>query len=194
MKAIIAFLICLLLLGCASNAPVDPALEPGLPPTEDSLTEDIEDPIEPEGELKMKLRSTAFAEGESIPEKYTCQGENINPQLIIEDIPRNAKSLALIIDDPDAPAGTWVHWLVKDISANKNIIQENTIPGTQVANDFGKPDYGGPCPPSGTHRYFFKLYALDIDTFEANSKTEFYSKVDEHKIDEAVLMGKYSKE
>ncbi|MCK5283051.1 MAG: YbhB/YbcL family Raf kinase inhibitor-like protein [Nanoarchaeota archaeon] len=141
----------------------------------------------------MKLTSNAFEHKGTIPAKYTCQGQDINPQLKWEDVPEGTKSFALIVDDPDAPVGTWVHWLVKDIPAGIREIPEDSIPSNQIENDFGRQDYGGPCPPSGTHRYFFKLYALNIETFQAGSKIDFYNKVEEHKIEEAVLMGKYSK-
>lgn len=141
----------------------------------------------------MKLSSNAFTNGGMIPSKFTCKGENVNPELRWSDIPNGTKSLALIVDDPDAPVGTWVHWLVKDIAADVTEIKEDSVPGTQVRNDFGKEDYGGPCPPSGTHRYLFRLYALDVETFEASGKRDFYKKVEEHKIGEAALMGRYSK-
>ena len=108
----------------------------------------------------MKLTSPDFTHNGMIPKKFTCDGQDINPALSIEGVPANAQSLALIVDDPDAPRGTWVHWLVYDIPKVSGIA-ENSVPGMQGANDFGKKDYGGPCPPSGTHRYFFKLYALD---------------------------------
>lgn len=141
----------------------------------------------------MRLTSEDFREGGIIPARYTCQGQNINPQLSWENAPEETKSFALIVDDPDAPAGTWVHWLVKDIPADKKEIPENSIPGTQVINSFGKEDYGGPCPPSGTHRYFFKLYALGTESFEAANRTDFYKKVEENKIAESQIMGRYQK-
>jgi Raf kinase inhibitor-like YbhB/YbcL family protein len=111
----------------------------------------------------LKLSSTAFQHNGLIPSKYTCDGADINPPLMMENAPQSTKSLALIVDDPDAPAGTWVHWVMWNISPSTNDIKENTIPqgAEQGTNDFRKRSYGGPCPPSGTHRYFFKLYALD---------------------------------
>jgi len=145
------------------------------------------------GGVNMKITSSAFKNGDMIPAKYTCQGEDVNPQLKIEGVPASAKSLALIVDDPDAPMGTWVHWLVKDMPINTKEIKENSVPGEQVVNDFRKEDYGGPCPPSGTHRYFFRLYALDAENLEASNKRDFYRQAEEHKIEEAVLMGRYSK-
>jgi len=101
-----------------------------------------------------------FKHNGNIPSKYTCDGENVNPPLDIRGIPEGTKSLVLIVDDPDAPMGMWDHWVVWNIPP-KEKIEENTVPGTEGINDFRKHSYGGPCPPSGTHRYFFKVYALD---------------------------------
>ncbi|MFB6276590.1 MAG: YbhB/YbcL family Raf kinase inhibitor-like protein, partial [Halothece sp.] len=92
--------------------------------------------------------------------KDGCKGENINPQLTISNVPENTEALAMIMDDPDAPVGTFTHWTVWNIDPKTALIPENTSIGTEGANDFGDTGYGGPCPPSGTHRYFFKLYAL----------------------------------
>ncbi|MBD3246692.1 MAG: YbhB/YbcL family Raf kinase inhibitor-like protein [Candidatus Omnitrophica bacterium] len=143
----------------------------------------------------MKLTSSAFGSGEAIPKKYTCQGEDVNPPLVFEDIPEHAQSLVLIVDDPDAPAGTWVHWVVYDIPVNAHV-EENSVPGTQGENDFGRQDYGGPCPPSGTHRYFFKLYALDTDLHipEGKNKGEIERLMQEHILGQAELIGTYSKQ
>jgi len=113
-------------------------------------------------EADMRLTSTKFNHNGFIPKKFTCEGEDINPALIIEEIPAGAKSLALIVDDPDAPMGTWVHWVVYNMPVISRI-DEDSIPGEQGINNFGRKDYGGPCPPSGTHRYFFKIYALDAE-------------------------------
>ncbi len=111
----------------------------------------------------LKIASPAFAHNEFIPLKYTCDGANVSPPLGIGNVPTLAKSLALIVDDPDAPAGTWVHWVVWNISPTTKEIGENTAPegASQGMTDFRKQRYDGPCPPSGVHRYFFKLYALD---------------------------------
>ena len=109
----------------------------------------------------LKLLSPAFKHNDSIPSKYTCDGADVNPPLVIENAPLSTKSLALIVDDPDAPVGTWVHWVVWNIGPTTSEIGENMVPSgaQQGINDFRKHNYGGPCPPSGTHRYFFKLYA-----------------------------------
>ena len=116
----------------------------------------------------MKLESTAFDANGLIPAKYTCDGEDISPPLIWDEVPKGTKSIVLIVDDPDAPGRTFVHWVIYDIPATVRQLPEKiaavkALPngGVQGTNDFGKLGYGGPCPPSGIHRYFFKLYALD---------------------------------
>ena len=117
--------------------------------------------------MAFELTSTAFVEGEPIPNKYTCDGEDISPPLQWRDPPGGTRSFALIADDPDAPVGTWVHWVLFNIPATTTALVEDASPGALPAgssegvNDFGDLDYGGPCPPSGTHRYYFRLYALD---------------------------------
>ena len=118
----------------------------------------------------MKIESTAFKDNKLIPPKYTCDGEGVNPPLVISDVPENAKSLVLIVDDPDAPRGTFVHWIVWNISPHIKEIPENSCPQNSVEGmtDSGRSGYCAPCPPYGTHRYFFKLFALnttlDLDT------------------------------
>ena len=118
---------------------------------------------EPKLKENMTIASSQFRHNGRIPAKYTCDGDNVSPPLEVRDIPEASKSLALIVDDPDAPAGIWVHWTVWNIDPKTAQISENGIPAGAVEGrtSFGKPGYGGPCPPSGTHRYFFKLYALD---------------------------------
>lgn len=115
------------------------------------------------GMATLKITSTAFEDNGNIPRAYTCDGKNVNPPLMIGNVPENTKTLALIVDDPDAPAGTWVHWVLWNIPSSLREIEENSVPAgaVQGQNDFKKNNYGGPCPPSGTHRYFFKVYALD---------------------------------
>nr|MDO8082111.1 YbhB/YbcL family Raf kinase inhibitor-like protein [Candidatus Freyarchaeota archaeon] len=144
----------------------------------------------------MKLRSKDFEHEGMIPSRFTCDSENVSPHLEWSEVPAGTKSFALIVDDPDAPVGLWVHWLLCDIPPQVKEIPQRSVPrgARQVKNDFGKPEYGGPCPPSGTHRYFFKLYALKVEKLEGvNDKKTFYKKVEEHKIAEAVLMGKYKR-
>lgn len=146
----------------------------------------------------MKIWSPVFEHNGFIPKKYTCDGEDINPPLVIEEVPVKAKSLVLIIDDPDAPRGTFTHWLLWNIPADINEVKEGEIPAgaVQGLNDFGKLDYGGPCPPSGVHRYFFNLYALDevLDLKEGSSRKELESTMEPLIIAQAVLMGKYTRE
>lgn len=110
----------------------------------------------------MKLTSPEFENDGMIPDKFTCDGDNINPALDIENIPAGAKSLVLIVDDPDSVKGLWIHWVVYDIPIVSRI-EKNSVPGTQGMNDFGRTEYGGPCPHTGTHRYRFKMYALDAE-------------------------------
>ncbi len=114
------------------------------------------------GGAKMKVTSSAFQQGGNIPSKFTCDGANTSPPLQVSDVPSEAKSLVLIVDDPDAPSGLFTHWVVWNISAQTTTIAEGSTPkGVQGTNDFGKSGYGGPCPPSGAHRYYFRVFALD---------------------------------
>jgi len=149
-----------------------------------------------EGVEKMKLSSPDFANNEFIPKKFTCLGEDINPALIIESIPKGAKSLVLIVDDPDAPMGTWVHWVVYNIPLISKIV-ESSVPGHEGINDFGKRNYGGPCPPSGTHRYFFKIYALDSAIMISGelipNKQTIEDAMQGHILDSAELIGLFKK-
>lgn len=143
----------------------------------------------------MKIESSAFENNGMIPAEYTCDGVNINPQLTIGGIPAGAESLVLIVDDPDAPGGTWVHWTVWNIDPLVTEIPENSIPmgAVEGVTDFGKTGYGGPCPPSGTHRYFFKLYALDT-TLELDSSAavqDINEAMDGHILESAELVGLY---
>lgn len=110
---------------------------------------------------KLIVTSPSFEKNRPIPVKYTCDGDNVNPPTRIEGLPEGTKSVVLIIDDPDAPMGTWDHWVVWDIPPTE-MIEEDSVPGVEGINDFNKHSYGGPCPPSGTHRYFFKVYSVDV--------------------------------
>ena len=142
----------------------------------------------------MKLTSADFDNEGMIPEEFTCDGRNISPDLSVTDVPEGAKSLALIMDDPDAPGGTFVHWVVWNIPPRTSSIERGKEPeGSQGRTSFGRKGYGGPCPPSGTHRYYFKLYALDeeLDLKEGSSKKELESAMEGHIIESAMLMGKY---
>lgn len=111
----------------------------------------------------LSLTSPGFGDGGEIPMKHTCDGAGVSPGLRVDGVPENAKTLALIMDDPDAPAGTWVHWVAWNIDPATKTIPEGGKPGIEGRNSWKRTGYGGPCPPSGTHRYVFKLYALDTD-------------------------------
>ena len=143
----------------------------------------------------LQLVSPAFKHNEFIPEKYTCDGKDINPPLLIENIPSGTKSMALIVDDPDAPAGTWVHWVVWNISPDTKEMKESSVPegAQQGVNDFRKHQYGGPCPPSGTHRYFFKLYALDtmLNLGSKAKKSDIEQAMKGHILEKTELIGRY---
>ncbi len=141
----------------------------------------------------MRLSTPAFENNASIPSKFTCRGEGINPALIIEGIPEAAQSLVLIVDDPDAPRGTFVHWVVYDIPVSSRI-EENSIPGIQGLNNSGKLNFCAPCPPSGSqHRYFFKVYALDslLKVKEGLNKAEIENLMYDHIMDKAEIVGIY---
>ena len=141
----------------------------------------------------MKLRSNDFQHAEMIPARFSCDDENISPQLAWDGVKAKTKSLTLIMDDPDAPLGLWRHWLVCDIPPDVKDVEEGKVPagGREIENDFGRKEYGGPCPPSGTHRYFFKLYALNVESVGTVNKRSLYAAVDIHKLDEALFMGTY---
>ncbi len=146
----------------------------------------------------MKLSSPAFQHNSMIPVKYTCDGIDTNPPLAIESVPAGTKSLALIVDDPDAPRGTWVHWVVWNIDPATRTISEGSLPrgAHEGMNDFGKHHFGGPCPPSGTHRYFFKLYALD-STLELKPDTTaggLEAALREHVLARETIIGLYARQ
>jgi len=149
-----------------------------------------------EGGQPMQIISPHFQNNTMIPKKFTCQGDDINPTLLIRGVPSATKSLALIVDDPDAPMGTWVHWVVFDVPATIMEIKENSVPGKQGHTDSGKNCYHGPCPPSGTHRYFHKIYALDtvLNLKEGITKKELEKAMEGHILDKAELIGLYKKE
>ncbi len=143
---------------------------------------------------ELRITSSAFVHEGFIPAKYTCDGDDINPPLEIDGIPERAQSLVLIVDDPDAPMGTWDHWVVWNVSPAKKI-EENSVPGTEGLNDFGKHSYGGPCPPSGTHRYFFKIYALDTKlALNPNSrKKDVERAMEAHVLAKGEILGLYAR-
>lgn len=145
----------------------------------------------------MKIESTVFKNNEEIPSKYTCDGESINPELVFKDVPEEAKSLSLIMDDPDAPMGTWDHWVMWNISPYTRGIKENSIPENAIVGKGtrGINAYTPPCPPDREHRYFFKLYALDmpITLKENTNKKDLLSAMKGHILAEAELMGRYKR-
>jgi Raf kinase inhibitor-like YbhB/YbcL family protein len=157
-----------------------------------------------EATMSLALTSDAFVNGQSIPAKYACTGRNISPALAWNNPPAGTQSFALIMDDPDAPMGTWVHWILFNIPADARSLQENLpITGKNVEpnaiyigkNSSGRTGYDGPCPPSGTHRYFFKLYALDtaLNLLPGATKDQVLKEIEGHILAQAELMGTFSK-
>ncbi|PIZ98050.1 MAG: YbhB/YbcL family Raf kinase inhibitor-like protein [Candidatus Levybacteria bacterium CG_4_10_14_0_2_um_filter_35_8] len=146
---------------------------------------------------KMKILSANFLNNQKIPSKYTCDSSNINPELKFSDIPETAKSLVLIMDDPDAPIGLFVHWVLFNMDPKSILISENSIPKSAIQgiNSSGTNKYIGPCPPSGTHRYFFKLYALDklLVLSSGCGKKAVEAAMEGHILEKAELMGLYER-
>ncbi|MGD2215096.1 MAG: YbhB/YbcL family Raf kinase inhibitor-like protein [Gemmatimonadales bacterium] len=153
--------------------------------------------------MPIEVTSPAFEDGGSIPVRHTCQGEDVSPAIEWANVPAEARSLALICDDPDAPRGTWVHWVVYDIPPGFTALSESIPPhevtpegAKQGLNDFNRLGYGGPCPPpGGPHRYFFKLYALDIEPGlpAGATKADLLRAIKGHVLDEGQLVGKYER-
>ncbi len=143
--------------------------------------------------VDLTVRSPAFEHGKLIPRKYTCDGQEINPPLTIEGIPKEAKTLVLALDDPDAPSGTFDHWIVWNIPASTSKIAENSVPGKEGFNSARQTGYMGPCPHSGTHRYFFKVYALDSELNLAigSRKKDVEKAMQGHVLAKGELMGTY---
>jgi len=153
-------------------------------------------------DMAITITSSAFTEGAMIPKKYTCDAEDISPDLKWSGVPQGAKRLALICDDPDAPVGTWVHWVLFNIPADVTALPAGLPADATLKNgarhgknDFRKLGYGGPCPPGGTHRYYFKLYALDtVLTLESGStKAQLLAAMKGHILAEGQLMGRYKR-
>jgi Raf kinase inhibitor-like YbhB/YbcL family protein len=159
-----------------------------------SLSDEISD-----GQVQMTIQitSSAFSEGGTIPQKYTCDGVNVSPPLSWTGLPNGTKSLAMIADDPDAPVGTWVHWVLYDIPSDLSQLAEGAQGiGTPGINDFRKTGYGGPCPPKGKpHRYYFKLYALDtaLNLKPGASKENVLTAMKGHVLANGELMGRYGR-
>lgn len=153
--------------------------------------------------MAFEIKSSAFSQGQPIPAKYSCEGPDISVPISWSDAPANTASFTLIADDPDAPMGTWVHWVMYDLPPDSHQLPEavpklKTLPdgSKQGINDFGRIGYGGPCPPQGNpHRYFFKLYALDqkIGLPPGATKSQILDSMKNHKLAEAQLMGIYKR-
>ena len=152
--------------------------------------------------MALHIESSAFSDGGQIPRQYTCDGKDVSPPLSWKGVPEKTKSLALICDDPDAPSKTWVHWVLFDLPPQTKQLPEGVRTtesvaggGTQGTNDFRKVGYGGPCPPGGAHRYFFKLYALDTELKLSSTatKADVERTMKGHVVAEGTLMGKYSR-
>jgi Raf kinase inhibitor-like YbhB/YbcL family protein len=157
--------------------------------------------------ITIRLQSPSFADGGAIPKLYTCDGKDVSPPLAWSGVPETARSLALICEDPDAPRGTWTHWVIFDIPASVKELGEGVpaqervqvTAGGETAlqgrNDFKKTGYGGPCPPSGTHRYFFRIYALDtgLDLGPGTTRQDLLRSIKGHVLAEGELMGRYSR-
>jgi len=144
----------------------------------------------------MKITSPVFENNRKMPSRHTCDDKNINPPLAVSGVPETAKSLALVVDDPDATSGTWVHWTIWNMDPALAEIAENSVPeGIEGVTSYGKPGYGGPCPPSGVHRYFFKLYALDtlLSIPEISNKEALEEAMRKHILASAELVGLYSR-
>ena len=149
------------------------------------------------GGAKMKITSSAFSEGGNVPSQFTCDGSDTNPPLHIEGVAGEAKSLALIVDDPDAPGGLFTHWIAWNIDPKTTEVGESSSPSgaIQGKNDFGKSGYGGPCPPSGTHRYHFKFFALDrmLELKAGAKRKELETAIHGHVIGQGELIGRYAR-
>ena len=148
--------------------------------------------------MPIKVESGAFSDGGAIPKQYTCDGRDLSPPLSWSGVPAGARSLVLICDDPDAPRGTWVHWVVFDLPPTTRDLPEGIATpagGVQGTNDFRKTGYGGPCPPGGTHRYLFKLYALDTELKLAPgaTKAQVETAMEGHVLEQGTLTGRYSR-
>jgi len=186
MKRVIIGLAAMLLFAFACQAQE----KPGVPPKGEKI-------------VALTITSSAFVEGGMIPKKYSCDGADVSPPLAINGTPEGTKSLALIADDPDAPVGIWVHWVLYNLPPDTKMLAEGMPAEAALKNgarqgitDFGRPGYGGPCPPSGTHRYYFKVYALDtvLNPTGKVTKKELEAAMKGHILAEGQLMGKYARQ
>lgn len=144
----------------------------------------------------MQIKCTEFSDQQMIPVKYTCKGDNINPPLVLSQVPKNARSLALTVFDPDSPSGNFVHWLMWNIDPNIKQIEPGRAPtgATQGVNDFGNPSYGGPCPHQGTHRYVFSLFAIDttLNIPQTTTREDLLAKIQPQIIEQTELTGVFA--
>jgi Raf kinase inhibitor-like YbhB/YbcL family protein len=150
----------------------------------------------PTGEAPMKISSPDFTPGGRLPARFTCDGENLSPALAWTGVPAGAASLALVCEDPDAPGGTFVHWIVVNLpAAASGIPAGGPLPSgaVTVTNDFGTTAYGGPCPPSGVHRYFFRLYALDAPSLPTVTRQTLGAELKKHTLEQTEVMGRYAR-
>lgn len=147
-----------------------------------------------EGHMKI---TTVFENNGNIPSKYTCDGEDLAPELTVSEVSKEAKELVLIVDDPDAPMGTWVHWVLYNIPADTTKIDAKKLPEEtkEGMTDFGRIGWGGPCPPNGSHRYFFKLYAIDkkLDLSQGATKSQVERAIKDHIIEKTEIIGLYKR-
>ena len=147
--------------------------------------------------MALRVSSSVFADGAPIPKKYTCDGQDVPPPLELSGVPTQSKSIAVICEDPDAPSGTFTHWVLYDVPASTDAIGEGASIGKTGMNDFGKPGFGGPCPPKkdGAHHYRFHIYALDVDSLgpPGLSKQEALEAMNGHILEEGELTGIYKR-
>jgi Raf kinase inhibitor-like YbhB/YbcL family protein len=204
------------LTACSAEAPADdvasgePVAEEEIAPTavvEQEVTAEVEatatdEIVEQEDVAELFLMSEVFSDGDPIPKEFTCDGEDISPPLKWEGAPLSTASYVLVMDDPDAPGGTWIHWILVNIPAEVNELPPAIPPLVDLAdgsshgqNSWGRSDYGGPCPPSGTHRYFFKLFALDqlMDFAPGITVDQVLQGIQDHIVAETTLMGTYTR-
>jgi Raf kinase inhibitor-like YbhB/YbcL family protein len=187
----------LLLLSACTSSTSTAAPEATQPAISESASTEITQSTS-EATMSLQLTSDAFANGQSIPAKYSCVGKNISPALAWSEPPAGTQSFALIVDDPDAPMGTWVHWVLYNIPADTRSLAEGFSPENSIAagkNSSSHLSYDGPCPPSGTHRYYFKLYALDttLSLSPGATKDQLLKAMDGHILAQGELMGTFSK-
>jgi Raf kinase inhibitor-like YbhB/YbcL family protein len=182
----LACALALVVAACADDAVESTVADPTPVPLVPSTTN---------AEVAMRLSSSAFGHEDDIPRRFTCDGDDVSPPLTVSDAPAGAAALVLVMDDPDAPGGTWDHWVAYDIPVTAQIPEGVASLGTAGTNSWGRTGYGGPCPPSGTHRYFFVVYAVDatIGLPAGADKGEVLDAISGHVLAEAALMGRYAR-